>query len=52
MDDPQCFEAEPVGLREIFFDNAFDVSRLHCVEIEDIGDGNADGKFKIAHKKR
>lgn len=41
MNDSQSFEAEPVRLGKILFDNELHVTRGNGVEIEDIGDGDA-----------
>jgi len=42
VDDAQRFQAEPVGFPQIFLHHLLHVARRHGVEIENIGDGNAN----------
>jgi len=43
VNNPQRLQAERVSFFQIGLDDILNVARLNCVEIEDIGDGNADG---------
>lgn len=42
MNNAQGFEAEAVGLAQVFFDNWLHVARRDGMEVEDVGDGNAN----------
>jgi hypothetical protein len=52
MNNPQCFEAEPVGFEEIFFNDGFHIARRDGVQIENVFDGDSDGDFGIGHIKQ
>src|SRR5450759_3950841 len=43
VDDPQGAVAHPVRFDEVFFNNGAHVPRRDAVQVEHIGDGNADG---------
>ena len=43
MDNAEGFVTQTVSFPEVFFNNFLDVARRHAVEIEDVGDGQADG---------
>ena len=50
MDDAKRFEAEPMSFGEIFLDDAAYVARGHAMEIEYVGNWNADRKVEVVHK--
>jgi hypothetical protein len=43
VNDADGLEASGVSFEQIFFDHALDIARGYAVEVEYIGDGNADG---------
>ena len=43
MDNAQELETEAVGFLEVFFDDGLHVARGNAMQIEDVGDGNANG---------
>ncbi len=36
MNDPQSFQIQFLGFEEVFFNDAFDIPRWNCVEVEDV----------------
>jgi hypothetical protein len=52
VDDAEGSESETVGFGEVFLDDGLDVARGDGVEVEDVGDGDADWLVVEFHGER
>jgi hypothetical protein len=49
VNDPQSFETYPASFFQVLFDDGLDIPGRNAVQIEYIGDGNADWLFLLLH---